>query len=142
MTTDVCKFCRIRKPAYTGAVFCGAACTAQAEAHKTPSRVEITWTCEEFVGTEVLKEGSDQPLTNKDDIKEGDVVLIGNLRGKYLHAHVFKDEDGWYATPPTVNSKNKYVVPLQFASDRRKCWVALGIVNKDALKQLKLEEKK
>lgn len=30
----VCRRCRMRPPAYAGAIYCGAACTAQAEAHR------------------------------------------------------------------------------------------------------------
>jgi hypothetical protein len=139
MTIELCKFCKVKAVAYPGARYCGAGCTARAEGHETPPQVEITWTVEEFIGTEVLKEGSDQPLTNSDDIKEGDMVLVCGMNGQYLPVRVHKDGDGWYAAPPMVTSENKYIVPLQFAEDRRKCWVALGIFNRDALAQLRLD---
>jgi hypothetical protein len=102
-------------------------------------QVDVTWTCEEFIGTEVRKPGSDQPLTNKDDIKDGDTILVCNMRGQYLPVHAHKDEHGWYAAPQLITRPNEHISPLQFAGDTRKCWVALGVINREALRQLRLD---
>jgi hypothetical protein len=36
MTIELCKFCKVKAVAYPGARYCGAGCTARAEAHEKP----------------------------------------------------------------------------------------------------------
>ena len=82
-----------------------------------PGRESIGWTCREYHGTEVFKEGADEvPLTKKEDIQPGDKLIVTTLVGRYLMTAVLEDGE-------LRADSEGLIADLVFDSDDRHCWV-------------------
>jgi len=105
----------------------------------------IKWQCWEVVGVEVFLWADDLPkdinplydlptIKDRDGLKAGDFVIVASVFG--WGKAVVKSSPGRELWAESLNGKMYY--PLEFATDRRKCWVCSGAANIAALKKLDL----
>lgn len=94
-----------------------------------PHNKPVGWAVETFDGGEVTRPNSEEPLTNKDDLKPGDVVWVPQLFGVH-EMTVVKDEDGELYAEDEGSFAN-----LIFAVDRRNCWTSSAAYNKRAFEK-------
>ena len=120
--------------------------------NNSPKDFKLNFICKEYCGTEIYKrrdilgtntlqellediESRKHELTksliNKDDIKNGDKVLVFTLFD-FRELDV-KEFNGSYL------SDNSFLYSLSFAEDDRKCWVCSGLCNLAALAEVDFE---
>lgn len=96
---------------------------------------QIGWTVHEYSGGEVYRmvDGKPvhEPLTSKDDLKDGDTVLCPSLMG-YFIGTVRVDGDEVYARA------GDHIGFLEFNQDDRHCWTCSGTADLAALMKLEI----
>jgi hypothetical protein len=111
---------------------------------------EIKFQVREYQGTEVFKYLAEdhpdhlhreklQPITQKEGLVPGDVVLIPALiGGGFFLMTVQADEDGLLAEADEIlASSDQMMALLKFGEDERKAWVCTGLINKRGLEKLR-----
>lgn len=105
--------------------------------------VKINFTIREYMGIEVFKYNAEDhpngiakdklvPITSKDGLGVGDVILVPALMGGYYLMKVEKDDNG------TLSAQgDKLIAVLEFGKDDRGAWICGGLINTRGL--LKLE---
>lgn len=106
-----------------------------------PSEKKIGWEVRCYDGTEVYKvivssfvatEFKEQPLTNFDDIKPGDRLVVQTLVGRRnMIARMDDEDEGLYAECDGL------LADLVFDSDDRHCWISTYAINTRCLDRLK-----
>lgn len=95
-----------------------------------PRELKLNWVVKEYIGSEIFRFGSEESLTNLEDIKVGDELRMPTLTG-YTKAKVIE-----------LNGKKghaeqeNYAFILEFDGDDRHCWVCGGMINKRAIANL------
>lgn len=95
----------------------------------------VNWKCYEYLGYEIAKK--DAPgvlLSNRSDIKEGDLILVPNVSG--LREMAVKQ--GKYGELYGDDGGHLKAV-LSFGEDERKCWTSIGLINPKALDRLVIQ---
>lgn len=96
------------------------------------SEVAIGFTCREYLGTEIVRDLETMaPITDRESLREGDVVYATWLEGGYIPLIVERDESERF-----IGKSRHLFAPLRFGEDDRKCWVAIGFINMKALEKL------
>jgi hypothetical protein len=111
---------------------------------------EIKWVAREYIGVEVLtappgmsrtevlqgksnwpKDFEPVPITDKDAVHEGSVVLIPHPLGGMGAYQIKKNEDGTLS-----GHSGSTMALLGFGEDERQCWVCGGLMNLDSIMRL------
>lgn len=87
----------------------------------------IDWIVQEYIGQTVYWLDNKTEITNKDDLKEGYQFVAGGW--------VFTTKKDEYGVLYGDNGSQLSCI-LRFGEDDRKCWVAIGFINKRALIKL------
>jgi hypothetical protein len=92
------------------------------------NQLKLNWTVREYMGCDVYIEGDQdkKPITTKSGIKVGDRLVA------WGYIIVVTELD----PPSAETTSGSTLVILEFDKDDRHCWVAGGMINKRALKQL------
>ena len=113
-------------------------------------KTEIKWQCYEYIGVEILRappgmtqeelvgakipEGfTPEPITEREGIEEGSVVLIPGLFGDIGVYRIQTMSDG-----QLCGRSGGCAAFLDYAPDERKSWVCVGMGNLDAIRRLEL----
>jgi len=117
-----------------------------------PGQKKIGWTVKEYMGfpiktapqglthEEAMNTGNwpegfePEIITEKDGIKEGDLILAPNLSG-WTVARVETTSEGKFAG---LSQDKGWIYFLEFGQDDRKCWVCGGSGNLKAIQRLEL----
>jgi hypothetical protein len=94
--------------------------------------LKLNWTVREYIGCEIIKKGSEEPLKQLDDIKIGDEILLPLFNG-YCEGKVV-ELSGKNGYARSVN--DVYGTVLEFGGDDRECWVSVGLINLRGIKKL------
>lgn len=79
--------------------------------------LKLNWIIKEYIGTEIYKFGTENPIINKDDLKVGDEVDCWGCKAKVIGLSYAISESG----------DTEFM--LSFDRDDRHCWVCDGIIN-------------
>ena len=94
---------------------------------------EIKFQCYEQLDGTVSKPGApNAPLMSASDIQEGDDILVPGFCG-LIQMKTRKQPDG-----SLCGEAGNMVAVLEFSKDERKAWVSVGLINKNALKKLRV----
>lgn len=89
-----------------------------------PRDTKIGWTVKEYNGVPIFKSGAyDVYLNNKDDIKEGDKIIVNN------HLMEVKTDD----QGELQGHSERWLSLLEFSKDDRHCWISTCMINKRGL---------
>jgi hypothetical protein len=89
----------------------------------------LGWTVREYIGSEITRPNSEEPLLLESDIKEGDTIWVQGL---------------WGTCEMVVQQgcrsalASQTLAILEFDQDDRHCWVSAGMVNTRGLKRTDL----
>jgi len=99
-----------------------------------PNAPKIGWTVHEYLGSRIFKQDAlGTPLTNADDIKEGDEIAVPALTRGYYVMTVKKGAAGeLYA------DGDRLMAVLSFNEDDRHAWTCSGVINKRCLSKLSI----
>ena len=99
----------------------------------------------EFMGSEIGFTPAFKPITNKEDIQDGDFLFAPGFAGEPLFGQVSIRPDG-KATFKVADlnafedSSRKLIGTLEFDQDSRHCWVLSCWINMAALERIELKE--